>query len=104
MFYRERKDNNYTIMSNYHLRDRNLSFRGKGLLCVMLSLPDDWKFNKQYFYGISSDSRTSTDKAFRELESLGYIKITKYRNELGRFDYIYDIYEKPYFQNGNTVF
>lgn len=73
MFYRERKDNNYTIMSNYHLRDRNLSFRGKGLLCVILSLPDDWKFNKQYFYGISAD------KVFKELQSLGYVKITKYK-------------------------
>ena len=67
------------------------------LLCGILSLPDNWKFNKQYFYGISSDSRTSTDKAFKELESHGYIRITKYRNKLDRFDYIYDIYEKTYF-------
>ena len=97
MFCRKHKDNNYTIMSNYHLCDRNLSFGGKGLLRVMFSLSDDWKFNKQYFYNISSDSRFSTDKAFQELQTLGYIKITRYRNNLGKFDYIYDIDEKPYF-------
>ena len=67
MFYRERKDNNYTIMNSYYLRDRNLSFRGKGLLCVTINLSNDWKFNKQYFFDISDDSRVSEDKVFKEL-------------------------------------
>ena len=55
-------------MSNYHLRDRNLSFRGKGLLSVITSLPDDWNFNKQYFYNVSSGSRSSTDDVVKELQ------------------------------------
>ena len=51
------KNSNYTVMSNYHLRGRNLSYKAKGLLSFMLSLPDDWDYSLAGLCSISKESR-----------------------------------------------
>ena len=58
--FRVNKNKDYTVMSNYHLRDKNMSFKAKGLLSVMLSLPDDWDYSIK---GIISISKENGEKA-----------------------------------------
>lgn len=88
----------YSTISNIPIQDKNLSFKSRGLLCYILSLPDDWKFVKTHFYNTSTDGRRAIDSAIKELEEKGYIVKTRVRNKEGRFEYVYDIYEKPYYE------
>lgn len=97
--FRVNKNKDYTVMSNYHLRDKNMSFKAKGLLSVMLSLPDDWDYSIKGIISISKENKTSIQSALKELEENKYLKRTKKQNEKGQFEYIYDIYEKPWTEN-----
>lgn len=94
--FRVNKNKDYTVMSNYHLRDKNMSFKAKGLLSMMLSLPDDWDYSIKGIVSISKENKTSIQSALKELEENKYLKRTKKQNEKGQFEYIYDIYEKPW--------
>lgn len=94
--FRVNKNKNYTVMSNYHLKDANMSFKAKGLLSMMLSLPDDWDYSIKGIVSISKENKTSIQSALKELEENKYLKRTKKQNEKGQFEYIYDIYEKPW--------
>ena len=94
--FRVNKNKNYTVMSNYHLKDVNMSFKAKGLLSMMLSLPDDWDYSIKGIISISKENKTSIQSALKELEENKYLKRTKKQNEKGQFEYIYDIYEKPW--------
>ena len=76
----------YSTISNIPIQDKNLSFKSRGLLCYILSLPDDWKFVKTHFYNVSTDSRTAVDSASKELEEKGYIIKTRIRNKEGNFN------------------
>ena len=67
------KTNNYTVMSNYHLRDRELSLKAKGLLSVMLSLPDDWDYSISGLADICKENETVIKTALRELQQSRYI-------------------------------
>lgn len=96
--FRVNKVKNYTVMSNYHFKDKNLSLKAKGLLSQMLSLPDDWDYTVAGLCAINKESGGAMNSALKELENNGYLKRTKVQNEKGRFDYIYDIYEKPYME------
>ena len=96
--FRVNKNKNYTVMSNYHFKDKNLSLKAKGLLSQMLSLPDDWDYTVAGLCAINKESGGAMNSALKELENNGYLKRTKVQNEKGRFDYIYDIYEKPYME------
>lgn len=93
--FRIMKNRNYSVMSNYHLQDKNLSFKAKGLLSYMLSLPDNWNYTIK---GIAKESKES-DKTVRtilkELEYAKYLVIVKKQNSKGRFIYEYFVYEKP---------
>lgn len=89
------KTKGYTVMSNYHLRDKNMSLKAKGLLSLILSLPDDWNYSINGFVAICKESNTAVVSALNELKTLGYMKIDKVRKENGTFEYIYNIYEKP---------
>lgn len=86
---------NYTCMSNYHFQDKTLSLKAKGLLSLMLSLPDTWDYSVAGLATLSSDGETSVRTAVKELEEHSYLHRTPVR-ECGRIiDWEYDIYEQP---------
>lgn len=92
------KNENYTIMSNYHLRERDMSLKAKGLLSVILSLPVDWDYSIAGLVAISRENETAIKSALNELKRFGYLKVTKQmpnETESGRIEYAYDIYEQP---------
>ena len=92
------KTKDYTIMSNYHLKEKNMSLKAKGLLSVMLSLPDNWDYSIAGLVAISQENETSIKSALSELKQFGYLEVIKLmpnESETGRIDYIYNVYEKP---------
>lgn len=98
MVVRVNKTNNYTVMSNKHLRDKNLSLKAKGLLSVVLSLPDDWDYSVNGLASISKECETSIKSALNELKANGYLEVIKKmpnETESGRIEYEYDFYEFP---------
>ena len=101
--FRIEKTNNYTVMSNYHLKDINLSYRAKGLLSFMLSLPDDWDYSVKGLVKVSKESIKAIRSTLKELEDMRYLIRTRIQLDNGRFDYEYAIYETPYTQKGHAV-
>lgn len=93
------KNKDYTIMSNYHLRDRELSYKAKGLLSFMLSLPEDWDYSLNGLCAISKESKDGIRSILKELQEHHYIEIEKVRGDKGYFEYNYLIYEIPHFKN-----
>ena len=94
--FRIHKTDNFTTMSNHHLRNMNLSLKAKGLLSVMLSLPDDWDYSEKGLSQICKDGIASIRSALKELEQYGYVVRNQSKNDKGRFlGYEYDIYENP---------
>ena len=93
----ERKKNkDFTIVSNYHLKDGRLSLKAKGLLTVMISLPKDWNFTVKGLAKLSADGEYSVRAAVKELEKYGYLERKERRDKSGRIaDTEYTIYEKP---------
>ena len=94
--FRIKKTNNYTVMCNYHLRDKKLSYKAKGLLSFMLSLPDDWDYSLNGLCSISKESKDGIRAILKELQINKYLKIEKTRGNKGYFEYNYLIYEIPY--------
>lgn len=92
------KDRNYTVMSNYHLRDKNLTYKAKGLLSFMLSLPDDWDYSMNGLVAISKENISAIRSALKELEQNHYLIRTRRQRSNGQFEYDYTIYEKPLVQ------
>ena len=90
------KNNNFTVMSNYHLKDRNLSYKAKGLLSFMLSLPDDWDYSLAGLCSISKESKDGIRSILKELQEHQYLEIEKVRGNRGYFEYNYLIYEIPH--------
>lgn len=93
--FRVEKNKNYITISNYHLRDMNLSLKAKGLLSLMLSLPDNWDYSIGGLAAICKEGREAIESALKELKIYGYLKVSMSKNEKGQFDYIYDIFERP---------
>ena len=94
--FRVEKTRNYTVMSNYHLRDKSLSLKAKGLLSLMLSLPEDWDYTTRGLAYICKDGVDSICATVRELEGAGYIVRERERHAdgtLGGIEYI--ILEQP---------
>ena len=91
------KNKNYKVMSNYHLRDKNLSSKAKGLLSSMLSLPDNWDYSLAGLCSISKESRDGIRSILKELQEHHYVEIEKVRGNKGYFEYNYLIYEIPHF-------
>ena len=92
------KDKNYTVMSKYHLQDKSISLKAKGLLSVMLSLSDDWVYSVAGLAAISVENETAIKSALNELKKAGYVVVTKLtpkETKSGRFEYVYDIFERP---------
>lgn len=86
----------FTVMSNYHFQDKEISLKAKGLLGLMLSLPSNWDYSVNGLVAIVKENKAAVQTALKELEEHKYLKRTRIQDETGRFDYIYDIYEKPY--------
>lgn len=90
------KNSNYTTLSNYHFKDRRLSWKAKGLLSTMLSLPDDWDYTIEGLSHLSGDGVKATSSGLAELEEYGYLVREQLRNEKGHYVSIcYSIYEQP---------
>lgn len=98
MVVRVNKTKDYTVMSNYHLADKNLTLKAKGLLSVVLSLPDDWEYSISGLASISREKEGAITSALKELKNNGYLVITKKmpnETETGRIEYEWDFYEMP---------
>ncbi len=94
--FRVEKNKNFTVMSNYHLKDIALSLKAKGMLSLMLSLPDSWDYTINGLATICKDGVDSIKKAVKELEENGYIHRERVRNEKGHLTgIVYTIYEEP---------
>lgn len=94
--FRVEKNANYTVIANIHLKDRRLSYRAKGLLSVMLSLPPEWDYTLKGLAVIVSDDVDSVRAAIRELEKYGYLMHRCSRDERGRMSVNeYRVYENP---------
>ncbi len=95
------KTKNFTIMSNHHLQNKNLSLKAKGLLSYMLSLPSDWDYSLAGLVANSKESKTSIRNTLNELKENHYLFITKlYPNqtESKKIEYVYNIYEEPHLE------
>lgn len=94
--FRVEKTRDYTVMANHHLKNRELSLKAKGLLSVMLSLPDNWDYTLKGLSHINREGVDAIREAVKELERAGYIVRTRVRNEKGQLTHTeYVIYEKP---------
>ena len=90
------KTKDYTVMANFHLRDKSLSLKAKGLLSLMLSLPEDWDYTTKGLAYICKDGVDSICAAVKELENAGYVQRKRNRNSQGRLTNVeYTILEKP---------
>lgn len=97
---RVHKNANFTIMSNHHFKEKKMSLKAKGLLSLMLSLPEDWNYSISGLVTLSKDGKDSVMSALGELETFGYLERTRMINSKGQFSGIeYNIYEEPQTKN-----
>ena len=101
--FRVEKTKDYTVMSNYHLRDKNLSLKAKGLLSWMLSNTEGWDYSVAGIVEVMKENRDAINSALAELEDYGYLTRRKVRDG-GKFDGMeYLITERPFTENPSTV-
>lgn len=94
--YRVNKNRGYTVMANFHLRDKNLSLKAVGLLSKMLSFNDGWQFSTRGLSAICKEGPDAILSALRDLENYGYLVRHQARDEKGRMSsMVFEIYEKP---------
>lgn len=102
-FLRKEHKENYTCISNDVFRS-DLSLKARGMLCTMLSLPDDWEFSENGLQAILRDGQTSIRSAIKELEGAGFLSRTRERDESGRMGRcIWIVSDYPRFENPNLV-
>lgn len=93
---RVNKNKNYTVLSNHHIRDRKLTLKAKGLLSLMLSLPDDWEYSVKGLAAISREGIDGIGATLSELEHNSYVTRKRLRNKQRRLkDVVYEIFEQP---------
>ena len=98
--FRVERNKGYTVMSNHHLRNKDLTLKAKGLLSQMLSLPEDWDYTLAGLSRINRESIDAIRTAVWELEKAGYITRRQGRDEKGKMAAIeYAIYEQPMSEN-----
>ena len=94
--FRVEKTKDFTVMSNHHLRNRTLSLKTKGLLSLMLSLPEDWDYTTKGLAQICKEGVDSISTALKELEKHGYLTRHRIRYKNGQLgDVEYTIHERP---------
>lgn len=97
---RVHKTKNFTVMSNYHFKEKKMSLKAKGLLSLMLSLPDDWNYSIAGLVKLSKDGKDGVMSALAELEVFGYLTRIKTTNSKGQFSGVeYNIFEVPQQEN-----
>ncbi len=102
--FRVEKTKDFTVMCNHHLRNVKLSLKAKGLLSLMLSLPEDWDYTTKGLACICRDGVDSIASALKELEKHGYLTRQRVRFDNGRLgDIEYTIHEKPVSQETSEV-
>ena len=93
---RVHKNANFTVMSNFHFKEKKMSLKAKGLLSLMLSLPDDWDYSIAGLATLSKDGKDSLMSALGELEKFGYLERKRLTNDKGQFAGVeYNIFEEP---------
>ena len=93
---RVNKTSNYTVLSNYHFKEKQMGLKAKGLLSLMLSLPDDWNYSIAGLVKLSKDGKDSVMSALAELEQFGYLQRKQMVNDKGQFSGVeYNIFEEP---------
>ena len=103
---RVQKTTNYTVMSNHHLRNNNMTLKAKGLMSLMLSLPPEWDYSVAGLAAICKEGMTAVRSALKELEENKYLVRERRNSEKGYFVYEYTLYEIPDLsctENGHTV-
>lgn len=94
--FRVQKTKDFTVMSNHHLKNKDLSLRSKGLLSFMLSLPEDWDYTLKGLATLNKEGVDAIRSAINELEAFGYIERRRLRNDKGQLgDNEYIIHELP---------
>lgn len=94
--FRVEKTRDFTVISNHHLKNKELSLKAKGLLTIMLSLPDEWDYTMEGLVNLSHDKITSIRSTINELEDAGYVKKSRVRKPNGQYGPAnYTIYEYP---------
>lgn len=96
--FRVEKTKDYTVMCNYHLRDINLSLKDKGLLSMVLSLPQDWDYSIKGLTTICKEKETAITNCLNTLKKYGYLEVNKLlpgETKSGRIEYEYVFYEVP---------
>lgn len=100
---RVEKKKNYVVMAKFHLRDKRLSLKAKGMMSFLLALPDDWEYTIEGLVTQLKDGITAVRAALKELEACGYMKIGRERDKAGRLrGAVYTIYEKPAEETAET--
>ena len=95
--FRIERTRDYTVMSNHHLKNPDLSLKAKGLLSMMLSFPDGWNYSERGLASICKEGVDAIHSAIKELESTGYMERHQLRGKGGKIvDTEYVIYEKPH--------
>ena len=96
--YRTSHENNFVVIDKGYLRDRSLSLKAKGLLTLMLSLPDDWRFSREGLEAICAEGKKGIQSAINELKQSGYLRITKQKaaSPDAPFSFDYDICEEAF--------
>ena len=106
MTFRVNKTKDYTVMSNHHLREKNMSLKAKGLLSWMLSNDDSWNYSIAGIVACCKENETAIESAIEELKQFGYLTVTKLmpnETESGRIEYVYDVHEIPQKQEKQEV-
>jgi predicted transcriptional regulator len=94
--FRVEKNREFVVMNHKFLREKEMSLKSKGLLALCLSLPDDWNYSLNGLCAICKESQTSIRSALKELETFGYLKRERKKDNKGQFIYEYILYEVPY--------
>lgn len=104
---RVEKTSNYTVMANYHFKEKGLSLKAKGIMSLMLSLPEDWDYTVAGLATLSKDGIESVRSALRELEKFHYLTMEQTKDTAGKFSSTnYVLHEKPFTKNpitGNPI-
>lgn len=103
MVFRINKTEDYSLISNKFLKERRMSLKAKGLLAVMLALPEKWVYSIDGLVAICKEEESAVKSALKELKQFGYLTVDKKMpNETrsGRIEYIYNIYEQPQAKQG----
>ena len=96
------KTNNYTVMSNYHFKEKEMSLKAKGLLSLMLSLPEDWNYTIDGLVSLCKENETAIISTLKELKEFGYLNVNKLmpdKTKSGKIEYVYNIFEQPCLQD-----